>query len=565
MTKKIFRSICLVALLVFVSSIILIMGALYDYFSDLQMRQLKIQTNLISQSVSHEGLRYFDGLNPEPYRITWIRPDGTILYDSRSDTSSMENHLERTEIRQALTDGYGESDRYSATLMERSFYCAIRLEDGSVLRLCTTHGTIFILLLGMSQPIFLVFTLAVVLSVILAARISGNIVKPLNQLDLDRPLDTNHYEELSPLLLRISSQQNQLRLKEALIGQKQEELHAVISNMKEGMILLSKDQKIISINRAAIQLFDAPDTEDSCLHTPLSEKTCIGKRLSDIACCQTLLHITEQALHGYSQEQTISFKNSRYQTTASPVASDASVFGAALFFFDITEKENAERLRREFTANVSHELKTPLHAISGYAELLTNNMVKKEDIRPFASKIYTEAQRMTKLVEDIINLSHLDEGTDDMQSEPLDLTAVAASAVQSLSEEAADMDVTVTLSGDPVIIDGIRQLIFGIIFNLCDNAIKYNKKGGSVRLEIRADRSSASLSILDTGIGIPPEHQAHIFERFYRVDKSRSRQLGGTGLGLSIVKHAANIHHADITLQSTPGRGTMITVIFPMP
>ncbi len=565
MTKKIFRSICLVALLVFGSSIALVMGVLYDYFSDVQLHQLKIQTNLVSQSVAHEGIRYFDGLDPEPYRITWIRPDGTILYDSRSDTASMENHLERTEIRQALTEGYGESDRYSATLMERSFYCARRLDDGSVLRLSTTHGTIFVLLLGMSQPIFLVFAIAVGLSVILAARISGNIVKPLNQLDLDHPLETNHYEELSPLLLRISSQQNQLRLKEVQIGQKQEELHAVISNMKEGMILLSKDKKIISINRAAVQLFDASQTEPSGLHMHLSEKNCIGKQLSDISGSQTLLHLTDRALHGYPQEQTISLQNSRYQITASPIASDSetAVFGAALFFFDVTEKENAEQMRREFTANVSHELKTPLHAISGYAELILNNMVKKEDLCSFASKIYTEAQRMARLVEDIINLSHLDEGTADMQFEPQDLMAAAAAAVQSLSEEAADMDVTVTLSGEAVIIDGIGQLLFGIIFNLCDNAIKYNKKGGSVQIEIHADQSHASLSIHDTGIGIPPEHQAHIFERFYRVDKSRSRQSGGTGLGLSIVKHAANIHHANITLQSIPDKGTTITVIFP--
>ena len=553
MTKKIFRSICLVALLVFVSSIVLIMSVLYDYFSDIQFKQLKIQTNLISQSVTNEGVRYFDGLDFDSYRITWIRHDGEVLYDSSLNTSSsfahMENHLERTEIRQALADGFGQSDRYSATLMERSFYCAKRLDDGSVLRLSATHGTILILLLGMSQPIFLVFAIAIVLSVVLAARLSNNIVKPFNTLDLENPLETAPYEELSPLLLRISSQQNQLKLKETQLRQKQEELYAIISNMKEGIILLSSDGTILSINRAAVSF--------------LNIETTIGKKLSDISCCQTLLHAADNVLCKNPQELTTPLRTRHYQITASPVFADTTVYGAALLLLDITEKEKAEQMRREFTANVSHELKTPLHSISGYAELLKNDMVKKEDICPFADKIYTEAQRMAKLVEDIMNLSHLDEGAADMHLEPQDLFETASSAIRSLSQEAADADVTVTLSGQPAIVNGIPQLLFGIVFNLCDNAIKYNKKGGSVFISILSDAETVSLTVRDTGIGISTEHQEHIFERFYRVDKSHSKQLGGTGLGLSIVKHAAKIHHADIMLQSVPGSGTTIMVTFP--
>lgn len=496
MTKKIFRSICLVALLVFVSSIVLIMSVLYDYFSDIQFKQLKIQTNLISQSVTNEGVRYFDGLDFDSYRITWIRHDGEVLYDSSLNTSSsfahMENHLERTEIRQALADGFGQSDRYSATLMERSFYCAKRLDDGSVLRLSATHGTILILLLGMSQPIFLVFAIAIVLSVVLAARLSNNIVKPFNTLDLENPLETAPYEELSPLLLRISSQQNQLKLKETQLRQKQEELYAIISNMKEGIILLSSDGTILSINRAAVSFLNIETT----MKQNLSEKCCIGKKLSDISCCQTLLHAADNVLCKNPQELTTPLRTSHYQITASPVFADTTIFGAALLLLDITEKEKAEQMRR-------------------------------------------------------------------MHLEPQDLFETASSAIRSLSQEAADADVTVTLSGQPAIVNGIPQLLFGIVFNLCDNAIKYNKKGGSVFISILSDAETVSLTVRDTGIGISTEHQEHIFERFYRVDKSHSKQLGGTGLGLSIVKHAAKIHHADIMLQSVPGSGTTIMVTFP--
>lgn len=558
MTKKIFRSTCLVALLVFFSSLVLIMGVLYDYFSDVLLHQLKMQTSLVSQGISTEGIRYFDGLDEEHYRITWMDASGRILYDSQSDSASMENHLEREEIRQALAEGYGESNRYSATLMERSFYSAKRLDDGSILRLGTTHGTIFILLLGMSQPIFLVFAIAIILSVVLAARLSSNIVKPFNTLDLDNPLDTAHYEELSPLLRRIASQQSQLKLKEAQLQQKQEELHAVISNMKEGMILLSADGTILSINPAAAALLNTALDADSFVKHPQA-----GTPLSASCNNRTLIHAADSALAGNPQEQKAVFDSRHYQITASPVLSEGTVSGAALLLLDITEKEKAEQMRREFTANVSHELKTPLHVISGYAELIKNNMVKEADICPFADKIYTEAQRMAKLVEDIMNLSRLDEGAGDMQFEPLDLYDAAASAVRSLSPEACDAGVTVELSGDAAVINGIPQLLSGIVYNLCDNAIKYNKQGGSVAVSIQDKPDQAVLTVRDTGIGILPEHQEHIFERFYRVDKSHSKQLGGTGLGLSIVKHAVMIHHAQIFLHSVLAEGTVVTIVFP--
>lgn len=553
MTKKIFRSICLVALIVFFSSITLIMGVLYDYFSDLQMHQLHLQTDLAAQGVANEGIGYFNGLDPQHYRITWMNQDGTILYDSASDTAAMENHLEREEIRQALADGHGESDRYSATLMERSFYSAKRLPDGSIVRLCATHGTIFILLLGMSQPILLVFVITIALSVILAARLSSHIVRPLNQLDLDSPLKTPHYEELDPLLLRLCSQQNQLKRKEAELMQKQEEFHAVISHLNEGMILLSPDGNVLSMNPAARSLLAAPD-----LSAPIT-----GKALAAICQIPSLLHVAGSALQGSPSGQIAELKNGYYQITASPVVSDGHISGAALLLFDVTQKQRAEQMRREFTANVSHELKTPLHVISGYAELLKNNLVKASDIRPFADKIYTEAQRMTKLIEDIISLSHLDEGAADLPFETTDLFAAARSAVSSLTQEAADAGVTISLSGEKAVLSGIPQLLFGMVYNLCDNAIKYNQKNGTVVIAVKKEDGCILLTVQDTGIGIPPEHQEFVFERFYRVDKSHSRDLGGTGLGLSIVKHAAKIHKADIRLESASGKGTKITILFP--
>ena len=553
MTKKIFHSICLVALIVFFSSVMLIMGVLYEYFSDLQLNQLRLQTDLAAQGVANEGVRYFNGLDLQRYRITWMAQDGTILYDTASDTSSMENHLEREEIRQALANGRGESDRYSATIMERSFYSAKRLPDGSIVRLCTTHGTIFILLLGMSQPILLVFAITIVLSVILAARLSSHIVRPLNELDLDSPFNAPHYKELAPLLLRLASQQNQLKLKEAELLQKQEELQAVISHLKEGIILLSQDGEILSINPAARTLLEPSG----------SSARIIGKPLKEVSSIPSLLHVADNALHGNRSEQITELKNGHYQITASPVIADGQISGAALLLLDVTQKQKAEQMRREFTANVSHELKTPLHVISGYAELLKNNLVKPSDLCPFADKIYTEAQRMAKLVEDIISLSHLDEGATDLHFETTDLFSIADSVVASLAQEADDANVTSTLSGEQAVLSGIPQLLFGIVYNLCDNAVKYNRKHGDVFIKVKNQADSVILTVRDTGIGIPPEHQEPVFERFYRVDKSHSKDLGGTGLGLSIVKHAAKIHKADIRLESAPGNGTKITIVFP--
>lgn len=551
MTKRIFRSICFVAIAVFLASLILIMGVLYSYFSGMQQRQLQMQLELAAQGVTNEETAYFSDLTVRDYRITWIDTDGTVLYDSDALSSDMENHLEREEIKEALATGYGESKRYSATLMDRSLYAAQRLEDGTVLRLSIAQSSILTLVLGMAQPISIVIVLAVVLSVVLAVRLSKSIVKPLNEIDLNHPLSNEGYDELAPLLRRIDGQQKQLRGQKTRLEQKQAELDTIIGSMSEGMVLLNERGKIVSINPAAMRLLG-------------TSWNCVGTDMLTVSRNLDLHDILSRALQGQSEVQTVSLEAGKYQISASPIMSEEKVVGAALCFFDVTEKEKAEQMRREFTSNVSHELKTPLHSISGYAELLQNDMVKQEDIVPFAGKIYREAQRMTSLVEDILSLSHLDEGAEDMEWTEVKLYELASKAIAGLEAEAKAAKVTVSLSGEDCRLHGIPQLLHSIIYNLCGNAIKYNKVGGEVKVSVEKQDAGALLTVSDTGIGIPPQEQERIFERFYRVDKSRSKEVGGTGLGLSIVKHAVLIHHGTIKVDSEIGKGTTITVRLPM-
>lgn len=552
MTKKIFRSICLVALAVLIASVVLIMGVLYGYFTDMQHDQLRMQTELAAQGVNHEGTAYFDQLSARDYRITLIEPDGRVIYDSEADSGEMENHLEREEVQEALDSGYGESERYSSTLMEKSLYSAMVLDDGSILRMSVSQSGILTLLLGMLQPIIVVLIAAIALSLLLASRLSKRIVKPLNELDLDDPLNNEGYDELSPLLLRVYSQQKQLKKQSAELGQRQDEFAAVTASMSEGLVLLNDKGNILSINPAASRFLD-------------TDQHSVGENILTVNRSLDLQELLSKALNGDQAEKIMDLQEGHYQVIASPVISDNTVSGIALLIFDVTDKENSEQMRREFTANVSHELRTPLHSISGYAELLKNGMVKTADIRPIASKIYDEAQRMVRLVEDIINLSHLDEGAGDMAREKIDLFEAAKAAALSLEPEAESADVSISVTGEPAVIEGIPQLIGGIVYNLCDNAIKYNHKGGSVSVIVRKNDDSAVLTVRDTGIGIPAEDQNRVFERFYRVDKSHSKEVGGTGLGLSIVKHAAQYHGAKLELKSDPGRGTAIAVNFTVP
>lgn len=550
MTKRIFRSVCIVAVVVLFASLALVMGVLYDYFSGSQENQLKTQTDLAAQGIEHEGSSYFDGLDSEELRITWIDKKGKVLFDNKTDASSMENHLEREEVRQAVENGYGKSSRYSETLTEKSLYSAKKLSDGSVLRLSVSQYSVLTLFLGMLRPVLIIALLAVVLALLLAYRLSKNIVTPLNKLNLDSPLSNKVYEELSPLLKRMDAQQRQLKHQSEELKRKREEFETATENMSEGLIILNEKGVILSINRAAAKMLGL--SEDSVGKDIFSEKTSVN-----------LKEPTQIALSGKNTEEVFALRDGNCQLLANPVSTDGKVTGAALLVLDVTEKERAEQMRREFTANVSHELKTPLQTISGYAELLANGMVADKDKTAFSEKIYAEAQRMIRLIEDIIKLSNLDEGAAELTRETVDLYVTAENTVRSLLPAAKKANVTLSLNGENAEIYGIPQLLTAVVYNLCDNAIKYNKDGGTVFVNVKNNAENIVLSVRDTGIGIPKEQQERIFERFYRVDKSHSKEVGGTGLGLSIVKHAAKLHDAKITLESEVGKGTGITVIFP--
>lgn len=550
MTKRIFRSVCIVAVVVLFASLALVMGVLYDYFSGSQENQLKTQTDLAAQGIEHEGSSYFDGFDSEELRITWIDKNGKVLFDNKTDASSMENHLEREEVRQAVENGYGKSSRYSETLTEKSLYSAKKLSDGSVLRLSVSQYSVLTLFLGMLRPVLIIALLAVVLALLLAYRLSKNIVTPLNKLNLDSPLSNKVYEELSPLLKRMDAQQRQLKHQSEELKRKREEFETATENMSEGLIILNEKGVILSINRAAAKMLGL--SEDSVGKDIFSEKTSVN-----------LKEPTQIALSGKNTEEVFALRDGNCQLLANPVSTDGKVTGAALLVLDVTEKERAEQMRREFTANVSHELKTPLQTISGYAELLANGMVADKDKTAFSEMIYAEAQRMIRLIEDIIKLSNLDEGAVELTRETVDLYVTAENTVRSLLPAAKKANVTLSLNGENAEIYGIPQLLTAVVYNLCDNAIKYNKDGGTVFVNVKNNAENIVLSVRDTGIGIPKEQQERIFERFYRVDKSHSKEVGGTGLGLSIVKHAAKLHDAKITLESEVGKGTEITVIFP--
>ena len=549
MTKCIFRSICLAALGVFLSSAVLFMGVVYDYFSGVQHDQLRMQTQLAAQGAANEGSRYFEGLEVEGFRITWIGAKGEVLYDSASDSAEMENHMERDEIREAFAGGSGESSRYSVTLLERAIYCAKRLPDGTVLRLSMAQNTPLTLFLGILQPVCIVFAVAVILSLSLAFRLSRAIVKPLNDLDLDKPLMNQEYEEIAPLLKRMSQQQRQIRKQREELRRRQSEFETVAMGMAEGIVLLNGNKVILSINPAALRLFGA-------------DSSCEGKYILSVNRSLQLQELLQKAGDGRHAEMVMELNGGIYQLDASPVFSEGLVSGVVLLMLDVTEKEKAEQLRREFTANVSHELKTPLHTISGSAELMAEGMVRDEDIPVFSRRIYAESQRMIRLVEDIIRLSHLDEGAGDMKWEEVELCALAEENISALMPEAKKRGIRLDFTGEAVSIRGIRQLLSGIFYNLIDNAIKYNRREGIVRVTVETEKSGAWVCVADRGIGIPTEHQERIFERFYRVDKSHSKENGGTGLGLSIVKHAAKLHGATIQVDSTVGEGTAIKIHF---
>lgn len=551
MTKRIFWAIFSVALTILLAATGLILGVLHSYFTDIQFSQLRVETALTSHAVTNEGVSYFDKLDDTmDCRITWIAADGTVLYDNRGDTIAMENHLQREEVRNALENGYGQSQRYSDTLLERYIYAAEQLPDGTILRLSMSQSTVLTLLLDMSGSIFLIIAATVALSYFLARQLSKRVVRPLNELNLDLPLSNREYEEIQPLLRRLDSQQRQLRQQSEELKQKQKEFNTVTRSLNEGLVLLNAGGSILSINPTAAKLLEV---------TP----NCVGADFSVANRNSAIAALTEQALAGKKAEQAVTLSSGKFLAVASPVKSSGVLSGVVLLLFDITQQHQAELLRREFTANVSHELKTPLHVISGYAELLKSGLVPQQDTPLFSEKIYHESQRMIHLVEDILRLSRLDEGATDLQWTAVDLEHIVRNIIQEMAAPAELAGVSLGLEGSCDKIPGIEQLVTGIVFNLTDNAIKYNRPGGSVTLWLEEQETEVLLTVSDTGIGIPESDRERIFERFYRVDKSHSKEVGGTGLGLSIVKHAAFILNAQLSLESQSGKGTSITVRFP--
>lgn len=550
MTKRIFRAMFAVALTALLCGLLFVMGAVHAYFTGIQVDQLKGETALAARTLDQEGGQCLPELDKAiDCRITWIAGDGQVLYDNRSNSGDMENHLAREEVRQAIQTGRGQSIRYSGTLMARYIYCAQRLPDGSVLRLSTSQSTMLSLVLGMSGSILVAVAAAMALSLWLSRRLSRQVVKPLNELDLDEPLTNTVYEEIQPLLRRLDSQQRQLRAQSMELKQKQKEFQTVTRSLSEGLVLMNSAGTILSINPAAARVLEVTP---NCLGADFS----VANRNPEIAA------LAAQALRGQKGEQTVSFPQGQYLAAANPVETQAQISGVVLLLFDVTQKHQAEQLRREFTANVSHELKTPLHAISGYAELMKSGMVAPEDMTRFSGKIYGETQRLIRLVEDTLRLSRLDEGAEDLRWTQVDLYETAQQAIQARAAAAELEQITLHLEGGPVTIPAIPQLVSGIVSNLLDNAVKYNRPGGSVTVRIRQEGADALLEVADTGIGIPQEHQQRVFERFYRVDKSHSKEVGGTGLGLSIVKHAAIILGAKLSLDSEVGKGTTVQVRF---
>ena len=550
MTKKIFKSILIVAGTVLLASIVIIMGCLYEYFSNIQKDKLADELDIAASAVELYGTDYLKNIDSERYRITWIQADGKVIYDTQAGADSMENHADRQEVKQALAEGEGSSSRYSDTLMEKTSYYARLLDDGSVLRVSTTYATAGLLVLGMLQPILVVLIAALVLSGILARRISKRIVEPMNSIDLDRPLENDTYEELSPLLNRINQQHKEIEMQMRYLKQRTDEFTQITESMKEGLILLDNKGNVLSINEAAQNILE-------------TDSDCIGQSFLSIERSRNINNAIQSAFEEGHSEIYAQYGSREYQVDISRIESGGETVGAVLLAFDITEQQNAQRNRREFTANVSHELKTPLQGIIGSAELIENGMVKPEDMPRFTGYIRKEASRLVTLIEDIIRLSQLDEGRQ-MPSEQVDLFELA-DEVKSVLEGACEAkNINMKLMGEHVSIDGVKRLLYEIIYNLCDNAVKYNNEGGIADIDISSDEKNAYITVRDSGIGIPQDQQERVFERFYRVDKSHSKESGGTGLGLSIVKHAVSYHNGTVSMKSEPGNGTEIRVALPL-
>lgn len=548
MTKKIFRSIVFAVAVVLVISFSVVTLVLYNNFSQVSSDKLADQLNIVSTSVELMGDDYLSAFQSENYRVTWIDTDGTVLFDTEADSDSMDNHSNREEIEEAFKVGVGESERYSDTLMLKMIYRAEKLSDGTVLRISSTQDTVVALVLDVLMPVIVILVLSILLSAFLARWLSKSIVKPLNTINLDNPTDNDVYDELTPMLTKINKQHKQISKQMQELKKRADEFEQIITSMNEGLVLLDKTGSVISMNSAAKNLFKA--TEDV-----------IGQNFLVVDRSIKMSKCVNDALRGSHSEFREQRNGNEYQFGVNSIESGGKVIGVVIISFDITETAFAERNRQEFTANVSHELKTPLQSIIGSAELLENGLVKPEDTSRFVGNIRKEASRLVTLINDIIRLSQLDENLE-IITEETDLFALALDVKSVLESFAKSKQIDIIVTGESRELKGVRRYLYEIIYNLCDNAIRYTGNGGKVEINIGSENEKTVLTVTDNGIGIPIEHQSRIFERFYRVDKSHSKETGGTGLGLSIVKHAVACHGGIIKLDSTVGKGTTIKIIF---
>lgn len=549
MTKRIFRAIFNVSLLILIASTLILVAFVGDYNSDQTKEAMHADAVYIAKAMETEGISYLEQLPKQSQRITWIDADGTVLFDSYADVSQMENHGEREEVVEALKTGRGESTRYSTTLAEKTENYAIKLSDGTILRLSVTSLSALSIFLSMTQLLALVLVIALILAGFLASKTSKSIVKPLENVDLEHPEQAEIYDEMAPFLRRIAVQ-NKLISKQMQDRQRrQREFETITENMQEGLLVLDAKGEVLSCNKGARRLLGVD-------HVPEKENVFALNRTEGFRRCITA------ALAGNHEEVTMESDSRSYQLLANPVTEDGLVAGVVLLLFDNTEKADREKLRREFTANVSHELKTPLTSISGFAEIMKNGMVKAEDVPRFANNIYDEAQRLISMVQDIIQLSRLDEAQETMEKTEVNVALIAETVAKRLEGQAAQRNIVFHIETESAVLSGVPHVLEEMIYNLCDNAIRYNKDNGSVTLKVEKHPDDITVTVADTGIGIPYGEQERVFERFYRVSRSRSKEIDGTGLGLSIVKHGALLHQATVKMESEVDKGTTIRLIF---
>ncbi len=549
MTAKIFKNAFFIGFIILLACMLLFFFIMYSNYQSQAFDLLQMEAEHISEGMEICGGEEYLSKVQSDGRITWIASDGSVVYDSMADPAAMGNHLQRPEVAEAFETGSGHSDRYSSTILEKNNYYALLLKDGTVLRVSGKQTSMAAMGLMLVQPSLWIVVLVLVLCGLLAMRLARQIVKPINAINPDNPSATPTYPELQPLITRLQEQNRTIRTQLGELSTRQLEFSAITENMREGFLIVDDTCNILSSNRSALHLLGIDSAKKP-------------ENLHQAECSGRLLELVDAALSGQRGDTELQLDGGTWQLFANPVITGSKVTGAILIFLDVTEREQREVLRREFSANVSHELKTPLTSITGFAELMKEGMVPKEKMQEFSGDIYRESRRLIDLVDDILQLSRLDEGTADFTKTPVDLYVLAGSVIESLTPVAQKQSVTLHLSGQHAVVNGVEQLLQEMVYNLCDNAVKYNVPDGSVTVSVWQNGPTVTLSVVDTGIGIPYADQSRVFERFYRVDKSHSKEVGGTGLGLSIVKHAAQYHGATLELNSEPGKGTAIAVNF---